>query len=266
MSFSQHMTSGDVFFLLGAGLLAGVLNAVAGGGSFISFPALVYCGILPINANATNALATWPGLVGASWGYRDRLRPYASVLLILSAVSIMGGVAGGILVVFTPAHFFAKIVPFLLLIGTLLLLLRFRQRPAKTIRHIPMSELDGRVPTSFLDTRSVGQFAVALYGGYFVGGAGLMQMAVLSLFGIEDVQIINGLKNVFGVLMSGAALVALIAGGKIVWLPACALTVGSTFGGIVGGKMAQRLNQKILRGLIIVFGFGITAYFFHKYY
>ena len=260
------MTSEHALFLLGAGLLAGALNAVAGGGSFISFPALVYCGIVPISANATNALATWPGLVGASWGYRERLRPYLSVLLVLSAVSILGGAAGGGLIVFTPAHFFARIVPFLLLMGTLLLLLRFMQRPAKRIRPVPIDELDGRVPTSFFSGKSLSQFAVALYGGYFVGGAGLVQMAVLSLFGIEDVQIINGLKNVFGVLMSGAALVALIAGGKIAWIPACALTFGSTLGGIAGGRMAQRLNQSLLQGLIIAFGFAITIYFFHRFY
>jgi len=266
MNLSGSMTSEHALFLLGAGLLAGALNAVAGGGSFISFPALVYCGVLPINANATNALATWPGLVSASWGYRDRLRPYLRVLLILSAVSILGGTAGGVLVVFTPAHFFAKTVPFLLLLGTLLLLLRFRQSPAKKICHMPADELDGKVPRSFFSGKSLSQFAVALYGGYFVGGAGLMQMAVLSLFGIEDVQIINGLKNVFGVLMSGAALIALIAGGKVAWLPACALTVGSTLGGVAGGHVAQRLNQTLLQGLIIVFGFGITLYFFHKYY
>jgi len=266
MNLSGSMTNEHALFLLSAGLLAGGLNAVAGGGSFISFPALVYCGIAPISANATNALATWPGLVGASWGYRNRLRPYLSVLFILSAVSILGGAAGGMLIVLTPAHFFAKIVPFLLLMGTLLLLLRFRKRPAKRIRHVPTDELDGLVPTSLIDPKALSQFAVALYGGYFVGGAGLMQMAVLSMFGIDDVQIINGLKNVFGVLMSGAALVALIAGGKIAWLPACALTVGSTLGGVAGGRMAQRLNQTLLQGLIIAFGFGITAYFFHKYY
>lgn len=266
MGISPSMIGERALFLLGSGLLAGALNAVAGGGSFISFPALVYCGIVPLSANATNALATWPGLVGASWGYRDRLRPHWSVLAILGAVSLLGGVAGGILVLFTPAHLFARIVPFLLLTGTLLLFLRFRRKPASKDPHLPAGVLDGKLPTSFLDIKSLGQFAVALYGGYFVGGAGLMQMAVLSLFGIEDVQIINGLKNVFGVLMSGAALVALIAGGKIAWLPALALTVGSTLGGMAGGRMAQRLNQAILQKLIIAFGFGITIYFFRKYY
>jgi uncharacterized membrane protein YfcA len=266
MSFHPSITSEHAFILLGAGLLAGALNAVAGGGSFISFPALVYCGIPPISANASNALATWPGLVGASWGYRHRLRPYLRLILVLSTVSIMGGAVGGVLIVFTPSRIFAKIVPFLLLLGTLLLLIRFRRRSAKRDSLVPVDELDGKVPTSLLDPRSLSQFAVALYGGYFVGGAGLMQMAVLSMFGIEDVQIINGLKNVFGVLMSGAALVALIAGGKIAWLPACALTVGSTLGGVVGGRMAQRLNQTLLQGVIVVFGVGITAYFFYKYY
>lgn len=266
MSFFPSVTTEHTLFLLGAGLLAGALNAVAGGGSFISFPALVYCGILPISANATNALATWPGLVGASWGYRDRLRPYMRALLILGSVSVLGGAAGGILVVLTPAHFFAKIIPFLLLTGTLLLLIRFNQTSSKRTRQVVMDELDGKVPSSFVGAKSLSQFAVALYGGYFVGGAGLMQMAVLSLFGVEDVQIINGLKNVLGVLMSGAALVFLIAGGKIAWLPACALMVGSTFGGMAGGRMAQKLNQMLLQRLIIIFGLGITAYFFHKYY
>jgi uncharacterized membrane protein YfcA len=266
MNFHSSVTSEHAFILFVAGLVAGALNAVAGGGSFISFPALVYCGVVPISANATNALATWPGLVGASWGYRDRLRPYWSVLLMLGMVSLFGGAIGGILVIITPARFFAKIVPFLLLTGTLLLLMRFKQNPAKRTIQISSENLNEKIPKSIVDTRSLSQFAVALYGGYFVGGAGLMQMAVLSLFGIQDVQIINGLKNVFGVLMSGAALVALIAGGKIAWQPACALTLGSTLGGIAGGRMAQRFNQALLQGLIIGFGFGITAYFFYKYY
>jgi uncharacterized membrane protein YfcA len=265
MDMGLLLSGNQAAFLLGAGVLAGALNAVAGGGSFISFPALIYCGVLPVSANATNALATWPGLLGASWGYRDRLRPHLRALMVLALLSVVGGAAGGLLIVVTPPGVFARLVPVLLLVGTLLLLANLF-RPAAKTQTLDTESLRGLVPQSAFDRRSLGQFAVALYGGYFVGGAGLVQMATLSLFGIEDIQVINGLKNVFGVLMSGAALVTLIASGKVSWLPAIVLTMGSVIGGLSGSRLAQRINPRLLRIMVVVFGFGMTIYFFHKFY
>lgn len=258
-------TGAQIGLLTVAGVLAGSLNALAGGGSFVSFPALLFCQVSPISANATNALATWPGLLSALWGYRQRLRPHWRALTFISILSVAGGTAGGLLVLFTPPQMFSHLIPYLLLLGTLLFLLSFFRRSSTTVRE--MSELEARssLPQTTIDARSFAQFAVSLYGGYFAGGAGILQIATLSMFGIEDMQFILGLKNLFGVLMSGASLATLIFGGKVAWPEAIVLTIGSVAGGYFGGRLAQRLNPRVMKILVFVFCVAVTIFFFEKH-
>lgn len=258
-------TSTQIALLCTAGVLAGGLNAIAGGGSFISFPALLLCNVPPISANATNSLATWPGLVSAFWGYRARLRPHWHVLLVVSLLSVIGGTAGGLLVLLTPPGVFTHLIPYLLLAGTVLFLLSFFRRSARGAQVIDEAEARIVLPQKTVDARSFAQFAVSLYGGYFAGGAGILQIATLSMFGIEDVQFILGLKNLFGVLMSGASVVTLMLGGKIVWPEAIVLTVGSIAGGYFGGRIAQRTNPKVMRAAVAVLCCVVTLFFFLKH-
>jgi uncharacterized protein len=262
-AFSQPGT--QVALLTLAGVFAGGLNAVAGGGSFISFPALVLCNVPPISANATNSLATWPGLVSAFWGYRARLRPHWHVLLVVSLLSVIGGTAGGLLVLLTPPGVFSHLIPYLLLAGTVLFVYSLFRRGTRGAQVIDEAEARIVLPQKTVDARSFAQFAVSLYGGYFAGGAGILQIATLSMFGIEDVQFILGLKNLFGVLMSGASVVTLMLGGKIVWPEAMVLTIGSIAGGYFGGRIAQRANPRVMRVAVAVLCCFVTLFFFLKH-
>ncbi|MDE1156555.1 MAG: sulfite exporter TauE/SafE family protein [Acidobacteriaceae bacterium] len=251
--------------LTGAGLFSGGINALAGGGSFVSFPALLLCRIPPIAANATNAFATWPGLFSAFWGYRQRLLPHWRTLVMLSLLSLAGGTAGGLLVLCTPPRVFSHLVPYLLLFGTLLFVYSCVKHRGATDAEITEEEALVTLPQQAIDRRSIAQLLVSLYGGYFAGGAGILQIATLSMFGVEDLQFILGLKNFFGVLMSGASLVTLMLGGKILWHEAAILTVGTIAGGYLGGRIAQKINPKVLRIAVAVFCALVTTFFFVKH-
>lgn len=256
------MTTLEISVLLGAAVLAGGLNAVAGGGSFVSFPALLLFQYSPVSANATNAVATWPGLITGTLGYRRHLRPHWKAISLLSLISIAGGVAGGLLVLVTPVRVFAYLVPFLMLAGVALLVLG----PRFVKRQQELQTQESSIPNKVLDSRSTMQFLVALYGGYFVGGAGILQMAIFSAFGIRDIQLINGLKNALGVVINGAAVVTFILFGQVLWPQAVIMTAGSLGGGYLGALLAQKLSQRVLRFLIIAFGLAMTFYFFFKFY
>lgn len=258
------MTNAETVALLGAALLAGILNAVAGGGSFISFPALLFFRCPPVAANATNAVATWPGLITGTWGYRNRLRPHWKAVALLSLISIAGGIGGGLLVVVTPPRLFSYLVPFLMLIGVVLL--AYGPRWIKARQGLQPEQDEEPLLSGIFRLRSFLQFLVSLYGGYFVGGAGILQMAMFSAFGIRDIQLVNALKNAMGVMMTGAAVITFMFHGKVLWPQAIVMTIGSIAGGYVGAMLAQRLSQQTLRSVILLFGMGMTIYFFYKFY
>jgi len=255
----------QMVLLVSAGLLAGGLNALAGGGSFISFPALLICRIPPISANATSALATWPGLLSASWGYRELLRQHRGALLMMSLVSIAGGTFGGLLVLATPPEVFMRLVPFLLLFGTSLLLISCFRKGGAAATMRTTHEVAKVLPQGPLGIRSTAQLMVAVYGGYFAGGVGVLQIATLSLFGIDDMQLILGLKNLCGVLMGGASLLTLMLGGKVAWHEAVVLTAGTVSGGYLGGRVAQRINPSLMRWLVAALCVVVTAIFFSRH-
>ena len=253
------MTVLEGVVLLVAAVGAGAVNAVAGGGSFLTLPALILFNVPPVTANATSAVASWPGLASGAWGYRHRLRPYWRLVLVLSAVALLGGVAGGWLVLQTPAEAFATAIPFLMLFASLL----FIAAP-----HLPRrgeAEWLPRGMPSLLDWRLGGQFAVGVLAGYFSAGGGVLSMAALSAFGMRDVQIINALKLLLGVLMTGASVVAFALAGQVAWPHAVLMTAGTLAGGHLGAMLAQRLPAKALRAAIAVFSLTMTAYFFARF-
>lgn len=223
---------GPAFVVFLAGVCAGAINAVAGGGTLVSFPALLWLGRDPIVANATNALALWPGSLAGSWAYRAQLIGVRPVLRFLAPAAMLGAVAGGALLLATPQKLFGALVPYMILVATLLLAI---QRPlAKRLAagQAPEgAELDR--PTLGL---VLGQFLVAIYGGYFGAGQGIVLLAMYGVCGIASIHRRNAIKNVVATLTNGAAGAYFVVTGRVNWLDAAVLAMGA----IVGATLAAR--------------------------
>lgn len=234
-----------------AALFGGALNALAGGGSFIVLPALLYAGVPPVAANATNTAALWPGSLSGAWALRREIVRARSWLIGLSAVSLIGGLVGGLLLVRTSDSGFLRLLPWLMLIAAVTFtvgdLVTGRVR---TPRH-PMSRL-----------AIAAQLLIATYGGYFGGGMGIMTLAALSIAGMNDIHEMNGVKLVMAAVINGASLIEFAIGGVVVWQPAIVMAVGAVIGGWVAATLARRLDQRYVRALIVVVAWGLTVYFF----
>ncbi len=239
--------------LASAAFAAGVLNAIAGGGSFLTFPALVFCGVPPIAANATSALAVSPGYLGSTLGFRAELgamprRQLWREGLIASA----GGVAGALLLLVTPGRLFAGLVPWLLLFATAM----FALGPWLLRRVGPGQDL--------ARWRTPGLLLVAVYGGYFNGGLGILLMALYVLCGEAELQRVNALKNLNSLVLSWLSVAAFVVAGVIAWAPGLLMMVAATLGGFAGARLARRLPAAWVRGLVIVTGLVMSALFFAR--
>ncbi len=243
-----------LWVLLGAAAFAaGGLNAIAGGGSFLTFPALVFAGVPPIAANATSAVAVSPGYLGSSWGFRRELAELPAALLRRELVlAATGGVAGALLLLVTPARLFSSLVPWLLLFATALFALgpRIAQRAGK-----------GR---GLAHWRNPGLFLVAVYGGYFNGGLGILLMALYTLAGETRLNTVNALKNFNSFVLSLLSVVAFAWAGVIVWREAVLMMLAATLGGMVGARLARRLPVTWVRAIVILTGLVMSAAFFWR--
>lgn len=245
----------DMVVLAVAGFVAGILNAVAGGGTFLTFPALVWVGLPPVAANATSTLAAMPGYASAAWAFRHDLRSEGPLRLPgIIATATLGGVAGAILLIVTPSDVFTGVVPWLLLLATVLfgggpLLLKLAQS-----RGLGQAGLLASVFTIAL---------VAIYGGYFNGGLGIMLLAAFSLLGYQNLHTMNGLKNMISSIISLVSSIAFVSAGLIVWKPALVIAVAITIGGYVGASQSRRIkNQALLRWFVTAVGAVTTLIFF----
>ena len=250
----------DALFLLLAGVLAGAINAVAGGGSFVAFPALLFTGLAEIPANATNTVAMWVGIAASGGAYRGRLHTSRRVLIPLILTSVAGGLAGALLLVKTPAHTFVVILPWLMLGATLLF--TFGRHLTGRLR----SSLSRDASNAALAGASCFEFLVAIYGGYFGGGMGIMNLAMLAALGMNDIHEMNALKVVLSGVINGIATITFIAAGIIDWPRAGVMAVGAIAGGYAGAHFAQKLPQSWIRYMIIAVGFSMTIYFFARAY
>jgi len=241
-------------------VLGGALNAVAGGGSFVAFPALMFSGVAPIAANATNTVALWVGVTASSGAYRKHLDISRRVMIPLAVTSLVGGIAGAFLLLHTPAHTFLRILPWLMLGATLLF--AFGGRLARGSE----SGLAHDASTSALTFAALFELVVAVYGGYFGGGVGIMNLAMLATLGMTDIHAMNALKSVLGGIINGVAVVTFIVAGAVAWKPGAVTTAGALVGGYFGAHYAQKLPQAWIRVFVIVVGTGMTAYFFWKAY
>lgn len=247
-------------FLFIAGILGGVLNAVAGGGSFIVFPALLFAGVPPVAANATNTVALWVGTTASGGAYRNRLDIARRVMVPLIVTSVAGGLMGAFLLLRTPAHTFMRVLPWLMLSATLLFAF------GKYLTSRFSGGLEHKAATSALVFASVFELAVAVYGGYFGGGLGIMNLAMLAALGMTDIHAMNALKVVLGAVINGVAVVAFIAARAIYWPQCVVTTAGALIGGYYGAHYAQRLPPAWIRTFVILVGVGMTIYFFVKAY
>jgi len=242
--------------LSSAAFAAGVLNAIAGGGSFLTFPVLVWTGVPPIVANATSAFAVCPGYLGSVLGFRAELAALPRALLAREvALSALGGVAGALLLLVTPAKVFAGVVPWLLLLATLLFALGPRLAHWASRGHAGSSLARWRLPALL---------AVAVYGGYFNGGLGILLMALYLLIGEQRLNTVNALKNLNSFVLSAVSVVTFALGGAIVWRQALWMAVLATLGGFAGARLARRLPVAWVRAIVIVTGLAMSALFFAR--
>ncbi|UWR29821.1 sulfite exporter TauE/SafE family protein [Sulfitobacter sp. W002] len=247
-------TLSDIAILLIAAFGAGVLNTIAGGGTFLTFPALVFTGMPPVAANATSAVAVFPGYLAGAFGFRDELGGFdRKRLLRLSLITLAGGVVGSGLLLVSSNAAFSIVVPFLLLAATLAFLLGDR------IRAFAASHARGVTPEGAL-----GLFAVSVYGGYFNGGLGIVLLALFALWGMTDLHGMNGLKNGLSFVLSSISVAVFALAGLVAWPQALMMMLAATAGGYAGAPLARALPKQTVRWLIAAIGFGMSAVFFWR--
>ena len=242
-----------------AAILAGSLNAVAGGGSFITFPALLFSGVQPIAANATNTVALWPGSVASVGAYRRELAASDRTFLVwLSTISLLGGILGAVLLLRTPQTTFVRLVPFLLLTATVL----FIVSPRFTVSLRRRRHLDAKPTLLMITGVSLLQLVISTYGGYFGGGMGIMLLATLGLLGMENLHQMNALKTLLTSMINGVAVITFVLAGTVLWPQALVMVVGAIIGGYVTAKYVVRIDPRWIRWFVIAVGMTMSLYFF----
>lgn len=245
----------ESLIILAAGVLAGGINAIAGGGTLISFPTLLWMGRDPIVANVTNTIAMWPGSLASAIGFRRELSTARRWLLLLILPSLAGGALGSWLLLRTPSSVFDRLVPFLILGATLLLAAQemITSRLGTVAR---AHEHPGRAWIIFVFTF---QLLVGVYGGYFGAGMGILMLAALGLIGLTDLHQMNGLKNVLAVCINGVAAIYFTFAGAVMWKDVGVMMIGTIAGGYLGARVARRLGRKFVRGAVVVIGIVMTV-------
>lgn len=242
----------DLLLLFVAGIVTGLMNAVAGGGSFVAFPALLLIGIPAISANVTSTVATVPGQVASVWAYRHDIRAATRFdIRRLIAVSVAGGMIGAAILLGTPSAVFSGVLPWLMLLATAIFI------------------FGSFAPKRFLLRLTIGarvvlgaQFAIAIYGGYFGAGIGFMMLAALTLYGMRDIHAMNGLKLLLALCMTVVSSAAFVYAGKVYWTEALVMCIATLIGGYGGALGAKRVKPEFIKAFIALLGTGLTVYFF----
>ncbi|WP_429948897.1 sulfite exporter TauE/SafE family protein [Comamonas sediminis] len=247
----------DTPILLAAAFVAGALNAVAGGGSFLTLPALVFTGVPPVVANATGTVALLPGYAAGAWGFKDDMQaPPGLSMKAVILLALVGGAVGAGLLLVTPEAAFRKIVPWLLLAATAM----FAFGPQ--LRQWAMGAQHGATPSR--SKAALGMLAVSIYGGYFNGGLGILLLALLGLLGQTNLHAMNGTKNLVSALLTAIAVAIYAAGGVVQWQPALLMMVAATLGGYLGARVARKIAPQWLRAGIVITGLVMAVLFFLK--
>ena len=255
----------EVLVLLGAGTAAGAINSLAGGGTLVSFPALLWLGRAPIVANATNTVALCPGALAAMVAFRNDLSPIRRWMLLIVPPSLAGGLLGALLLLRTPERVFAALVPWLILFATVLFA---AQGPiVATVRRFRPASAD---PTPRGEPRAEAwpwivafEFAIAIYGGYFGAGIGILMLAALGIMGLGDIHKMNGVKTVLASLINTATVIVFALNGGMIHRDfAIIMAVSAILGGYFGARFARRLPKAVVQGIIIVIAFSLALYYF----
>ena len=246
------MSPETVALLAGAGLMAGAVNAVAGGGSLISFPALLAAGYPPVAANVTNTVALFPGYAGSVAGGRPELVGQGSAVRVLSITGVIGGIGGAALLLTTPSDVFEAVVPFLILLACALLVVQ--PRLAKIVQQRASQRRSAHSPVMLLAV-----LLAAVYGAYFGAGLGVLLLGVLGVFLAEPLRRINALKNVSSLVINTVALVAFGLFGPVEWEAVLVIAVAALAGGFLGAKVASRIPSTLLRAAVVLYGVVVSV-------
>jgi len=249
--FLHHLT------IFTVGFVASAINAFAFGGSLVSFPTLIWLGLPPIIANATNTAAVWPGSLGAVWGYRRELRETSPKVYWLIVPSIAGAIAGAVLLRITPADVFDRLVPLLILFATLLFAVQ--DRVQRMLNLAP--EHHGSL---WFTAAVVFQFFVSVYGGYFGAGMGILMLAALAVLGHEDIHQMNGIKNLLAVFINAVAAAYFLLAGMVRAPDALVMAAGAAIGGVAAAGVARRMGRAAVRRAVIVIGFSMALVMFWR--
>ena len=235
------------------------MNSVAGGGTFFTFPSLIFAGVPPIQANATSSVALWPGLAASVGAYRKELKKQnAPLVIVLSITSLIGSIAGAFLLLGTSQATFVHLIPWLLLLATVLFTFN---KPIVALLRI---ETKSAVSWKSLLGVAVLQIIISIYGGYFGGGIGILMLASLAIIGMDNIHEMNSIKALLAIVINGIAIVIFILHRVVFWPQAIVMVVGATLGGYGGAYFARRIDQKWVRLFVTIVGFSLTLYFFIK--
>jgi uncharacterized membrane protein YfcA len=256
-------THGQHAWLVIASFLAGALNAMAGGGSFLSFPALLGVGVPPIQANATNTVALWPGQFTSIAAYWHDLKANLRLVLPVCSAALLGGVTGAIVLLHTGQATFLALVPWLLLLASGLFA---ASGPVSSWLQRTRGSVSGARPSPSLVPLWIGVVVVCFYIGYFGAGAGFLLMSVLAVFGIQNINQVNALKVIATTTANGIAVITFIVEKQILWKYCLLMMLAAAIGGYLGARYARRMHPRFMRSLVVLIGLGMAAYFFWKQY
>ncbi len=241
-----------------AAFFAGAMNAVAGGGTFFSFPALLTAGVPPVVANASNAVALWPASLSGAWAYREELARYKCYLVPMGIVSLLGGVAGGLLLLNINDATFSQLIPWLLLFATLLF--AFSGKISGWLRGAHAGQ-----PRNSKGALA-GHAVVSVYGGFFGAGMGILMLASLAIAGHKDVHELNAIKNLLSAVIYSVSVLTFAIAGAVDWPYTFLMAATAILGGYLGARFARKIPAQWLRFFIIVVGFVLSAIYFYKIY
>lgn len=250
------MTAWQIVMVGIAAFCAGAMNSVAGGGTFLSFPALLAAGVPPVAANASNSVALWPASLSGAWAYRTELAHYKRYLIPMGIMSFVGGIGGGLLLLSTKDATFSKLIPWLLLFATVLF--AFSGKISVLLRGAHAAK-----PSNSASSLA-GQAVVSVYGGFFGAGMGILMLASLAMAGHDDVHEINAIKNLLSAVIYSVTVLTFVIAGAVSWPHTLVMLATATLGGYWGASIARKIPAIWLRRFIITVGFALSVFYFYK--
>jgi uncharacterized membrane protein YfcA len=243
-----------IIVLTAAAFCGGAINALAGGGTLVTFPALLFVGLNPIDANASSVVALFPGTFSSAWAYRRSVAGITEVdVASFFLLSLIGVLIGALLLLYTPTSIFAGLVPWLVLLATVIFAIG-NFAPLKLMQRLELGRRNALIA----------HFIISIYGGYFGGGIGFLMLAALTMYGMRDINAMNGLKLALIGVMTVTAIIAFVVADIVRWAEALPMVLGSIAGGYVAAHGAQRIDQRLIKGFIIALGAGLTVFFFWR--